>query len=166
MPNVLCLSQPTRQFRLPLYNLAFFLWMQSWVYSQSFPETHLFESCLENSLNQCSLPSPKLRGCGPLSPGCMHSICIQIIYSETEIANPSLGWRNIYLVTHTLLSWGTETGLLTAVLPHTSFGAVYCRPFYPKAMGSSLRGRIGNQLMDRKYLLRHINSLPCQAASL
>lgn len=121
---------------------------------------------LENSLHQCSLPSPTLRVRGPLSPGCMHSICIHIIYSETEIANPSLGWRNIYLVTHTLLSWGTERGLLTAVLPHTSFGAVYCTPFYPRATGSSLRGRIGNQLMDRKYLLRHINSLPCQAASL
>ena len=65
---------------------------------------------LENSLHQCSLPSPTLRVRGPLSPGCMHSICIHIIYSETEIANPSLGWRNIYLVTHTLLSWGTERG--------------------------------------------------------
>lgn len=124
---------------------------------------------LENSLHQCPFPSPKPRTCGPLSLWCIHSISIQIINSLNKFRLKSLipvCGGEIFTGSLTLVSWGIERGSLTAVLPHPTCGAVCCKPFYQRAMGSSLWGRIGNQLMDRKYLLWHINSLPCQPASL
>lgn len=173
MANGLCLSKLTCQFRLPLHNLAFFFSESRGVSVFLEPSWGSFVweliCYLENSLHQCPFPSPKPRTCGPLSLWCIHSISIQIINSLNKFRLKSLipvCGGEIFTGSLTLVSWGIERGSLTAVLPHPTCGAVCCKPFYQRAMGSSLWGRIGNQLMDRKYLLWHINSLPCQPASL
>lgn len=130
----------------PFYNLAFFLWMQR---AGGTLRAFLRLICLKANLlpwefsSSVFLPFSTLRACGPLSPGCMHSICIQIIYSEGQNRLIPVWAEKDYLVTHTLLGWGTERGLLTAVLPHTSFCAVYCKPFYPRATGSSPCDELG-----------------------
>lgn len=105
--NVLYLPNwPTNSDCLIIIWLFFFIWKQQG--ECALTDSFVWELIcyLENSLHQCALPSPTLRACGSWPPWCTQSICIQITYSWAEITNPSLGWSNVYLVTHTLLSWG------------------------------------------------------------
>lgn len=148
----------------PVQSCPFIIWhfslnAESWSVLWAFLDSFVWKLSPWEFSSSVFLHLPHLRACGPLSPGCMHSIYSNNLFRDWNRLIPV--WAEKYLIghSHSVKLRYLKRGLLTAVLPHTVLLCIAVH-FIQEPRVKVCEDELGISLMDRKYLLRHINSSP------